>query len=594
MSGHHSIIRNALFAGVSTLAVGAGVADVRAADMPPPLLKAAPLPPVSPWEVEFGARYWFSDGQLKAPNPLNGFNGTIFSNVLFSRIIYSDLVGHSGEAFGRIDHASGFFVKGFAGAGWNKSGKVHDEDFAFPVGVYSNTLSDQTDGNFQYAVFDVGFNVLKSPDDSKFGPFVGYSYFREKANAVGCGQLAANPAITGGCPLNTDALREADRYNSLRVGVSGQFMLTDRLKLTGDVAWVPFTDFHGRDDHPLRNLVIDEWGDKGDGVQAEAILSYKVTPNFSIGAGGRMWWLTSKDASVRFDLLPRPPETRTQLARFSAERYGMFVQASYLFGAPIAALPAAGIYKAPPPPVVGAVNWTGFYIGAHLGAAWGGQSWSDPFPSFITTGCDGICITGPNVPGFGDTIDLFGPMAGGQIGANWQYSQWVLGLEADASGTDIRGENTCFTGLGGGNCSSKINATGTATGRLGFAWDRSMVYAKAGGAWAHNQDTVNINNITLLTDIGPFPGVSTVNHTRWGWTAGIGIEYAFSPTWSARLEYDYLNFGHASDTFPVLFTPQLYFGPFGAPISIEQQIHEVKLGVNYRFGWGKAPVVASY
>jgi outer membrane immunogenic protein len=82
---------------------------------------------------------------------------------------------------------------------------------------------------------------------------------------------------------------------------------------------------------------------------------------------------------------------------------------------------------------------------------------------------------------------------------------------------------------------------------------------------------------------------------RWGWTVETGVEYAFSPAWSVKLEYDYLNFGHASDTFPVLFTP-LFFGSSGAPISIEQQIHEVKLGLNYRFGWGKskAPVVASY
>jgi opacity protein-like surface antigen len=549
-----------------------------------PVLKAPPPAAISPWQVEFGARYWYSDGKLKAPNPLNGFENTIFSNLLLSRIIYSDLTGHSGEAFGRVDHASGFFLKGFAGAGLNNSGKVNDEDFPFgAVGNYSNTLSQQTDGNFQYAVFDVGFNLLTSGDGSKLGPFVGYSYFREKANAVGCPQLAANAQV-GGCPLNTDALREIDQYNSVRVGLSGQFMLTDRLKLTGDVAWIPFTDFNGRDDHPLRHLVVDEWGSKGDGVQAEAILSYKVLPNFSVGAGGRLWWLTSKDASVRFDFLPGPPDPRTQLARFSAERYGAFVQASYLFGAPSAWAASDAIYKAPP---TAPVSWTGIYIGGHLGAAWGNQSWSDPFPSFNTFSCDGnICFGGPDVPGFGDRINLLGPLAGGQVGINWQSGRWVVGLEADASGADILGENTCFTGMGGGNCSSRINATGTIASRLGFAWDRAMVYAKAGGAWARNEDTVNINNITLLSFAGPFPGVSTVTHTRWGWTAGIGVEYAFGPAWSAKLEYDYLDFGHTSETFPVLFTP-LYFAPSATPISIGQQLHELKFGVNYRFdiGW---------
>ena len=539
----------------------ANAADVkRVLKVPPPPVEVPAHPvlkapaPLSPWQVEFGARYWFSDGKLKAPNPLNGFDATIFSDMLISRIIYSDLVGHSGEAFGRIDHASGFFVKGFAGAGLNNSGKVNDEDFPFPAtGNYSNTLSRQTDGNFQYAVLDVGFNVLTFRDQSKLGPFIGYSYFREKANAVGCPQLAAN-AFIGGCPLNTDAVRETDQYNSLRVGLAGQFMLSDRLKLTGDVAWLPFTDFRGRDDHLLRNLVIDEWGDKGNGVQAEAILSYKVLPNFSVGAGGRLWWLTSKDASVRFDFLPGPPEPRTQLARFSAERYGMFVQASYLFGAPVAAVSVQDIVKAPP---TVPVTWTGLYVGGHLGAAWGHQSWSDPFPSFNTFSCDGVCVGGPDVPGFGDTIDLFGPMAGGQIGINWQSGRWVVGLEADASGADILGENTCFTGMGGGNCSSRINAIGTIASRLGFAWDRSMIYAKAGGAWARNQDTVNINNINLLSFAGPFPGVSTVTHTRWGWTAGIGV-ICVRPRVVGEAQY-IIDFGHAS--FPVLFTPPVLRHP---------------------------------
>src|SRR5262249_61085462 len=88
-----------------------------------PILKALPALAASDWEVEAGARLWFGTGRVDAPNPLFGF-----TNNLRSRIVFTDLDALSGETFARVDHSSGFFVKGFLGAGGSTRGKMKEEN----------------------------------------------------------------------------------------------------------------------------------------------------------------------------------------------------------------------------------------------------------------------------------------------------------------------------------------------------------------------------------------------------------------------------------------------------------------------------------
>jgi outer membrane immunogenic protein len=104
------------------------------------------------------------------------------------------------------------------------------------------------------------------------------------------------------------------------------------------------------------------------------------------------------------------------------------------------------------------------------------------------------------------------------------------------------------------------------TGRVGLAFDRWLVYGKGGVAWSG--DRYSTNRYT-------FPGSVEISDTRWGWTAGAGVEYAFAPQWSAKLEYNFMDFG----------TRTYSFAP-GTTTDIDQQIHAVKLGVNYKFGGG--------
>jgi outer membrane immunogenic protein len=205
------------------------------------------------------------------------------------------------------------------------------------------------------------------------------------------------------------------------------------------------------------------------------------------------------------------------------------------------------VYKAPPPAVVAAYNWSGFYVGGHIGGAWGSEEATD-----IATGIRA-------------STDPDGFIGGVQAGYNWQADRWVFGIEGDWSWSGADGSNT----LVGVPFTSNDSWYATLTGRVGYAWDNWLWYVKGGAAWADKEYS--------------YAGFGTISDTRVGWTVGTGVEWALGPQWSAKLEYNYLDFG--KDTYN--------FAPF--PIDVDTQVHLVKAGINYRFGgYGKAPVVANY
>jgi outer membrane immunogenic protein len=189
------------------------------------------------------------------------------------------------------------------------------------------------------------------------------------------------------------------------------------------------------------------------------------------------------------------------LAAFAAISFGASANA--------ADMPVKGpIYKAAP----AVFNWTGFYVGAHIG--WGFEH---------TSGVGGV--------------DADGVIGGFQGGYNWQFNRnWVFGVEADISFTDI---NDGTLGI-----PVHVDYVGTARARLGYAWDRMMLYGtgglafvRAGGAGIHQSDT--------------------------GYALGAGLEWAFAPRWSAKVEYIYHGFNDA--------------------VVGDSDIQTVKFGVNYRF-----------
>ena len=280
---------------------------------------------VSGWAVETGGRYWYSSGRFQKDLPATDTSST----NLVSRLIYNDMAAHSGELFARVDSPWNVFLKGFVGLGRMTGGRMNDEDWglttAAPFTGYSNTLSDLSSNNLNYATIDAGFDVLHGPG-YKIGAFVGYNHIYEKYAATDCNQTASpsagicTPQIT-----NTAVITETDKWDLLRVGLASETWLAQQWKLAGDIAYLPYVKFTGVDNHWLRALVIDESG-HGQGVQLEAIVSYYVTPQFSLGVGGRYWatWTTTGA-----DAFNGSPTDRTDTYRY--ERYGLLLQAAYKF-----------------------------------------------------------------------------------------------------------------------------------------------------------------------------------------------------------------------------------------------------------------------
>ena len=216
-------------------------------------------------------------------------------------------------------------------------------------------------------------------------------------------------------------------------------------------------------------------------------------------------------------------------------------------------IPVKAPVRAPATIPVSPFSWTGCYIGGHVGGGWALKDWTD------------------NIGGTSHTAD--GVVAGGQVGCDYQAGQWVFGAEGQFSWANLEGQsvNPAFPTE---TERSKIDFIGTVTGRLGYAVDRTLFYVKGGGAWVNERFDV------ADTAVGGGVHYDAGRQTRWGWTVGAGLEYAFAPNWSAKIEYNYMDFG--SDRF--VFNDVVHSDPGFSIPGIDQQIHTVKIGLNWRWG----------
>jgi outer membrane immunogenic protein len=249
-------------------------------------------------------------------------------------------------------------------------------------------------------------------------------------------------------------------------------------------------------------------------------------------------------------------------------RLGYFVgwALAWCAGVPTAALAAdlspaipPAVYKEPP----AVYNWTGFYIGGNIGAAWQGLSETN-FSDTI-----GSTFTAPTNVQF---------MGGAQLGVNYQFSSGlVIGAEAMFDWLPST-ENTSITAVAPDGTAGYVGTLNnqwltTATGRLGYAWDRVMFYGKGGAAWVGaSNPAISINGVSTALTGG--------NNSNFGWTAGLGLEWAFWNNWSLRAEYDYIGLGNRSYTVApgsTIFSGDVItYG--NASFSV------MTLAVNYKFG----------
>jgi outer membrane immunogenic protein len=208
------------------------------------------------------------------------------------------------------------------------------------------------------------------------------------------------------------------------------------------------------------------------------------------------------------------------------------------------------VQNPPPPPqapstyiptVAPEYNWGGLYIGLNGGYGFGQSNWTP-------------------VGGIGTgNFDIKGGLAGGTIGANFQTSQFVFGIEGDFDWADISGSNTSLCGIVTA-CTTSDQWLGTIRGRVGYAFDRVLVYGTAGGAFGDVKAT--------LTTVG------STDSSEFGWTAGAGVEVALTDNITAKAEYLFIDLqnGSCSATF---------CGGTGVPVSFDASL--VRAGLNFKF-----------
>jgi outer membrane immunogenic protein len=233
-----------------------------------------------------------------------------------------------------------------------------------------------------------------------------------------------------------------------------------------------------------------------------------------------------------------------------------------LTGAAIAADMPAPVYKASPPMVAPVYNWSGCYIGAEGGGAWGRSQHTGALTGTTTT----LDITAP--------FDVSGGLFGGTVGCNFQAaSTWVFGLEGDMSWTNKKGQANDIAPF----LTTTVSATSehwlaTGRGRLGFALSSPVLLYVTGG--------FAVASVEAIVTPPALPAV-TESQTRWGWTVGAGAEWGFAPNWSAKLEYLRVELQSGS-----------YFPPGGVATAAGTIVHRdnvpldnniVRAGINFRF-----------
>jgi len=204
------------------------------------------------------------------------------------------------------------------------------------------------------------------------------------------------------------------------------------------------------------------------------------------------------------------------------------------------------------PPALPPITWTGCYIGANIGGAFGNAS--------ATFNAGEVSTNGSGFAG------------GGQIGCDYQFagSPWVIGFRNMFDGTTNDRSGTIGAGpLAGGVVNFNNQWFDTLTARLGYAVQPTwLLYFQGGGAWGHTSTDITFGGVQI----------GQTSKTRSGWTIGGGVEWMFAPHWSAFLEGNYMDFGSNNGTvFGVVACGA------GCAYSTKATESTVLVGVNYRF-----------
>jgi outer membrane immunogenic protein len=206
-----------------------------------------------------------------------------------------------------------------------------------------------------------------------------------------------------------------------------------------------------------------------------------------------------------------------------------------------------------PPPLPAAVyNWTGVYLGINGGFGTGNSNWSD-----------GPVGTTGNFP-------ISGYLIGGTAGFNYQIGEYVFGIEGDGDWTNLNGNSGSTCGAITAvltppvSCQTQSQWLGTVRGRVGYAFDRILLYGTAGAAFGNIQTGLN-------------PPSTFDSSVEAGWTVGAGLEFAFAQSWTAKVEYLFVDLPNAACT-----TVGNCAGAAGSIVSFNESV--IRAGLNFKFG----------
>ena len=235
--------------------------------------------------------------------------------------------------------------------------------------------------------------------------------------------------------------------------------------------------------------------------------------------------------------------------------------------------PAPVPVKAAP---VAVFDWSGFYLGFNAGGGWGTNETTANSITF-----KGQAVNLNELAAANNSLN--GVIAGGQVGYQYQFAgiPIVVGLEGDFDWSGIEGKGPCAQSVLV-NCSEtdKLKWTADLTGRAGYAFGPFLPYFKGGiawGDWSHDA-RVPVGNLNGGNDFID----GSLDKVRTGWLLGAGLEYGITDHISAKLEYNFLDFGSTSEN--VSFSGPSLGGQTGSiNASFKDQVHVFKGGVNYRF-----------
>jgi outer membrane immunogenic protein len=213
------------------------------------------------------------------------------------------------------------------------------------------------------------------------------------------------------------------------------------------------------------------------------------------------------------------------------------------------------------------VSWTGCYLGANVGAGWAHKEFKDPV------------LAAPAVADYGHANGS-GPLAGGQVGCDYQWNRLVLGVRGSYDWSSIDTRNTMAPSRPDLNMHLRMRDLAAVTGRLGFTWSPNvLVYADGGAVWSREREDVFFTAPGIRAESARF----TAN----GWTVGGGMEVMLASNFSFFAEFNHMDFG----TSRACHTLAPGIGFIGTPcanggntIDTKQTVNAVTVGLNYRFG----------